>query len=154
MKIKLESSAFGQGELIPLKHTGDDKDVSPPLRWSWAPKECKSIALIFEDPDAPISTWVHWVIFNIPADANSLPEGVPTDKILAGSGIKQGVNDFGWYGYGGPCPPKGTEHRYFFKIYALDAMLDLDAGATKSDLLNAMAGHILTQGELMGKYKR
>ena len=84
MKIKLESSAFGQGELIPLKHTGDDKDVSPPLRWSWAPKECKSIALIFEDPDAPISTWVHWVIFNIPADANSLPEGVPTDKILAG----------------------------------------------------------------------
>jgi len=152
MDIKITSSAFQDGGLIPAKYTCDGADVSPPLQWDNVPDGTKSIALICDDPDAPMGTFVHWVIFSLPAETRQLTEKVPADKILP-SGARQGTSDFGRIGYGGPCPPSGT-HRYFFKIYALDAKVDLPAGARKSDLLKAMQGHILAQGQLVGKYKR
>ena len=152
MDIKITSSAFEDGGLIPAKYTCDGADVSPPLQWNKVPEGTKSIALICDDPDAPMGTWVHWVIFGLPADIRELAEDVPPDKTLP-NGARQGTSDFGRIGYGGPCPPSGT-HRYFFKIYALDRELDLPAGARKRDLLKAVEGHILGQGELVGKYKR
>lgn len=152
MDIKITSSAFEDGGLIPAKYTCDGADVSPPLQWDAVPEGTKSIALICDDPDAPMGTWVHWVIFGLPADIRELAEDVPPDKTLP-NGARQGTSDFGRIGYGGPCPPSGT-HRYFFKIYALDRELDLPAGARKRDLLKAVEGHILGQGELVGKYKR
>ena len=152
MDIKVTSSAFAEGGLIPSKYTCDGSDVSPPLQWDSLPEGTGSIAMISDDPDAPMGTWVHWVIFGLPADTKELKENIPPDNTLP-NGAKQGTNDFGRIGYGGPCPPGGT-HRYFFKIYALDTELDLAAGATKNDLLNAMEGHILGQGQLIGKYKR
>ncbi len=152
MEIKVTSSAFKEGGMIPAKYTCDGADVSPPLQWDAVHEGTQSVALICDDPDAPMGTWVHWVLFNLPGTTSSLAEKVPTDKTLA-SGAKQGTNDFRKIGYGGPCPPGGT-HRYFFKIYALDTQLDLPAGADKARLLKAMQGHILAQGELMGKYKR
>ena len=151
--MQLTSSAFSEGATIPKKYTADGADVSPPLQWQGAPQTTKSIALICDDPDAPRGTWVHWVLFNLPADKNELPEGVPATATLTG-GARQGKNDFGKLGYGGPSPPKGKPHRYFFKIYALDALLDLKEGATKAQLEKAMAGHILAQGQLMGTYGR
>ena len=153
MQISIKSPAFAEGDMIPQAYTCDGKDISPALTWSAVPSGCKSIAVICDDPDAPMGTWVHWVIFNIPANATSLPEGVPKDKVLA-DGSKQGSNDFRRIGYGGPCPPAGPAHRYFFKIYALDASLELQPGASKKELLKAMEGHILSEGQLMGKYKR
>ncbi len=152
MEIKITSSAFEDGGLIPAKYTCDGADVSPPLQWDAVPEGTKSIALICDDPDAPMSTWVHWVLFNLPSDAKELAENIPTEETLP-NGAKQGVNDFGRVGYGGPCPPSGT-HRYFFKIYALDTEVGLPAGADKRQLLKAMEGHILEQGQLIGKYKR
>lgn len=152
MEIKITSTAFAEGGMIPAKYTCDGADVSPPLQWDAVPEGTKSIALINDDPDAPMGTWVHWVIFNIPADVKELGENIPTDKILS-NGAKQGINDFRRIGYGGPCPPGGT-HRYFFKIYTLDAEIDLDAGANKEQLLQAMEGHIIGQGQLIGKYTR
>jgi len=152
MDIKITSSAFQDGGLIPAKYTCDGADVSPPLQWDRVPEGAKSIALICDDPDAPMGTFVHWVIFSLPAETRQLAEKVTADKILP-SGARQGTSDFGRVGYGGPCPPSGT-HRYFFKVYALDTTLDLPAGARKSDLLKAMQGHILGQGQLIGKYKR
>ena len=152
MDIKITSSAFEDGGLIPAKYTCDGADISPPLQWDAVPESTKSIALICDDPDAPMGTWVHWVIFGLPADIRELAEDVPPDKTLP-NGARQGTSDFGRIGYGGPCPPSGT-HRYFFKIYALDRELDLPAGARKRDLLKAVEGHILGQGELVGKYKR
>lgn len=152
MAIKITSAAFREGEMIPRKYTCDGDDVSPPLAWSGVPPEAKSVALINDDPDAPVGTWVHWVLFNLPADITELPEGVPPNLEL-GSGAKQGRNDFRRIGYGGPCPPGGT-HRYFFKLYALDTALPLPAGATKAELLRVMQGHILAEGQLIGKYKR
>ena len=152
MEIKITSSAFADGGLIPAKYTCDGADVSPPLQWDVVPEGAKSIALICDDPDAPMGTWVHWVLFNLPAQAKDLAENIPPDKTLP-DGAKQGTNDFRRIGYGGPCPPSGT-HRYFFKIYALDTELDLEAGASKRQLLKAMDGHILAQGQLIGKYKR
>jgi len=116
------------------------------------PEGTRSIALICDDPDAPMGTWVHWVLFNLPSDAKELAENIPTEETLP-NGAKQGVNDFGRVGYGGPCPPGGT-HRYFFKIYALDTEVGLQAGADKRRLLKTMEGHILGQGQLIGKYKR
>jgi len=150
--MKLISSAFKEGEMIPSKYTCDGPDVSPPLEWSDAPAGTKSFALISDDPDAPVGTWVHWVIFNIPANEHKLEENVPKTEVLK-NGARQGKNDFGRLGYGGPCPPGGT-HRYFFKLYALDRELDLRPGATKRDLLKAMEGHVLAEAYLMGKYKR
>lgn len=152
MKITVTSTAFEEGGMIPPKYTCDGDDISPPLALAGIPEGTKSIALISDDPDAPVGTWVHWVLFNLPPDTKELPEKVPPERILP-SGASHGTNDFRRLGYGGPCPPGGT-HRYYFKIYALDAMLDLPAGATKKDLEKAMEGHILAQGQLMGKYKR
>lgn len=152
MEIKITSSAFVEEGMIPSKYTCDGQDVSPPLEWGAVPEGTKSIALISDDPDAPRGTWVHWVLFNLPAETRKLEEDIPPDKTLP-SGARQGTTDFGRVGYGGPCPPSGT-HRYFFKIYALDTKLDLAAGANKSELLKAMEGHVLGQGQLIGKYKR
>ena len=152
MEIKITSSAFEDGGLIPAKYTCDGADMSPPLQWDAVPEGTKSIALICDDPDAPMGTFVHWVIFGLPADTRELAENIPSDETLP-NGAKQGTSDFGRIGYGGPCPPSGT-HRYFFKIYALDAEVELAAGASKRELLKAMEGHILGQGQLIGKYKR
>ncbi len=153
MNIELTSSAFGEGTSIPKPYTGDGEDVSPPLRWSEPPPGTKSLALICDDPDAPRGTWVHWVLFNLPADQRELEEAVPRQETLA-SGARQGKNDFGKIGYGGPAPPPGKPHRYFFKLYAVDAMLDLAPGATKAQLLEALKGHILAEGQFMGHYGR
>ncbi|MEW5806960.1 MAG: YbhB/YbcL family Raf kinase inhibitor-like protein [Acidobacteriota bacterium] len=152
MEIKMKSHAFEEGGMIPSKYTCDGEDISPPLSWSAMPEGTKSLALISDDPDAPMGTWVHWVIFNLPPDVSELPENVPKQRTLPNGG-KQGANDFRKIGYGGPCPPGGT-HRYYFKLYALDTMLSLDAGVTKKQILKAMEGHILAEGRLMGKYKR
>ena len=150
--MKLESSAFTSGQPIPQKHTCDGGDQSPPLTWSDAPQGTKSFALIADDPDAPMGTWVHWVIFNLPAQTHSLPEGVAkTDSAVGGT---QGRNDFGKTGYGGPCPPPGKPHRYFFQLYALDSNLALKASAMKADVEKAMQGHIVGKAELMGTYQR
>jgi Raf kinase inhibitor-like YbhB/YbcL family protein len=151
--MKVTSSAFQEGASIPKKYTADDKDVSPPLRWEGAPEGTKSFALICDDPDAPRGTWVHWVLFNIPGDKSELPEDVPASAKPA-DGSRQGKNDFGKLGYGGPAPPPGKPHRYFFKLYALDSMLDLKEGASKQDVEKAMANHVLGQGQLIGKYGR
>jgi len=153
MKLELTSSAFKEGESIPTKHTCYGDDVSPPLKWSGIPNSAKSLALICDDPDAPAGTWVHWVLYDLPANVNELPEGIAASETTP-QGAKQGVNDFQRVGYGGPCPPSGKPHRYFFKLYALDAELSLKPRATKSDLLNAMKGHTLAEGQLMGTYKR
>lgn len=153
MFIELTSTAFQPGETIPKQHTGDGADQSPPLRWSEPPKGTQSLALICDDPDAPRGTWVHWVLFNLPAQARELNESVPTTESLSNGG-KQGKNDFGNIGYGGPAPPRGKPHRYFFKLYALDVALDLPAGATKAQLVDAMTAHILAVGQLVGKYQR
>ena len=153
MSIKLTSTAFQAGATIPKEYTGDGADQSPALSWSEPPKETQSFALICDDPDAPRGTWVHWVLFNLPAQTRQLEQGVPTTDTLA-SGAKHGKNDFGNVGYGGPAPPKGKPHRYFFRLYALDANLDLPAGASKAQLETAMKGHILAEGQLMGKYGR
>jgi len=153
MAFTLSSPAFKQGDPIPKKFTCEGTDVSPALKWSGAPAGTKSFALIVDDPDAPVGTWVHWVLFNIPGETTSLPEGLATTGEFP-DGSKQGTNDFKRLGYGGPCPPPGPAHRYFFKLYALDQPLDLPTGATKAKVLDAITGHILGQGELLGKYKR
>ncbi len=150
--MKLSSPAFDEGAMIPVKYTCDGVDVSPPLKWSDAPAGVKSFALICDDPDAPMGTWVHWVAYNIPPNVNELAEGVPAVDTLS-DGTRQGINDFRKKGYGGPCPPGGT-HRYYFKLYALDATIPVEAGMTKAKLLKAMQGHILSEAQLMGKYKR
>jgi Raf kinase inhibitor-like YbhB/YbcL family protein len=153
MTLELTSTAFQQGVTIPKQYTGDGADQSPPLHWSEPPPGTNSLALICDDPDAPRGTWVHWVLFNLPAQTRELDEGVPTKEALP-SGAKQGKNDFGNIGYGGPAPPKGRAHRYFFKLYALGVGVELAPGATKAQLESAMKGHILAQGQLMGTYKR
>ncbi len=152
MELDIKSSAFEEGELIPEKYTCDGEDVSPPLSWTPPPKETKSIVLICDDPDAPMGTWVHWVLFGLSPDTLELPEGISHEKEVLG-GAKHGLNDFRRYGYGGPCPPGGT-HRYFFKLYAVDTQVGLNAGATKDEVLNALKGHILAEGNLMGRYRR
>lgn len=152
MEISITSTAFKAEGMIPAKYTCDGADVSPALRWDGIPNGTASIALICDDPDAPMGTWVHWVLFNLPAGTKELKESVPPEKTLP-DGARQGTNDFRKIGYGGPCPPGGT-HRYYFKIYALDKQLDMPAGADKAQLLRAMEGHVLAQGQLMGKYKR
>jgi len=151
-KIELSSTAFGEGSTIPSDFTCDGADMSPPIEWSGVPADAKSIAVIAEDPDAPGGDWVHWLIYNLPADFNRLPAGIPQKADLPNGGL-QGRNDFGGIGYGGPCPPRGT-HRYFFKIYALDTLLPLNPGAVKKELLDAMQGHVLAEGKLMGTYER
>jgi len=150
--MKLTSTAFSEGGMIPAQYTCNGPDVSPPLNWEDVPEETKSLALIADDPDAPVGTWVHWVLYNLPADTHELQEDLPKTKVLP-NGAMQGTNDFRKIGYNGPCPPGGT-HRYFFKLYALDEMVDLNPGARKKDLLDAMKGHILAECQLMGKFSR
>lgn len=150
--MEIKSSSFNHEDMIPAKYTCDGQNISPPLSWSGAPEKTKSFTLICDDPDAPAGTWVHWVIFDIPAKVNSLPEKTSRQEEIKGLG-KNGKNTSGRYGYDGPCPPSGT-HRYYFKLYALDTMLNKKAGLTKEDLLAAMKGHILSEAQLMGKYKR
>ena len=150
--IKVTSSAFSEGGMIPKKYTRDGEDISPPLSWTAVPEDTKSIALICDDPDAPMGTWVHWVIFNIPAVTRELPSNIPPLPVIK-NGAKQGLNDFRKHGYNGPSPPGGT-HRYYFKLYALDIEIDLPSETTKEQLLKAMEGHILAKGQIMGKYKR
>ncbi len=152
MEIKITSSTFDDGGLIPAKYTCDGADISPPLQWDAVPEGARSIALICDDPDAPMGTWVHWVLFDLPAETRELAEKFPDDETLP-DGTRQGITDFGKTGYGGPCPPSGT-HRYFFKIYALDTKIEPVAIADKDHLLKVMEGHILGQGQLIGKYKR
>jgi len=152
MALEITSSAISEGEMIPTRYTCDGPDVSPDLAWSGVPDTAQSLALICDDPDAPMGTWVHWVLFNIPAGTSGLPAEIPPDTTLE-NGARHGTNDFRRLGYGGPCPPGGT-HRYFFKLYALDTELDLASGITKAQLLEAMEGHILAEAQLMGKYKR
>ncbi len=152
MTLQITSTAFSEGGMIPKRYTCDETDVSPDLSWSGVPEETKSLALICDDPDAPVGTWVHWVLFNIPAGENGIQPEVAPEATLP-NGAKHGTNDFRRLGYGGPCPPGGT-HRYFFKLYALDTVLSLESGATKAQLEDAMRGHILAEAQLMGKYKR
>jgi hypothetical protein len=152
MTIEVTSPAFEEDAMIPAKYTADGPNVSPPLKWEGIPEATKSIALISDDPDAPVGTWVHWIMWNIPPDTEGLAEDVPTDQELP-DGSVQGINGFGDTGYGGPAPPSGT-HRYYFKVYALDTKLDLPADSKKSDLVSAMKDQVLAQGQLMGKYKR
>ena len=145
--LTITSSAFKSEEFIPSKFTCDGTDVNPALAISNVPPEAKSLVLIMDDPDAPGGIWVHWVVWNIDPKTREIVENsVPR-------GAKQGVNDFRKTPYGGPCPPSGT-HRYFFKLYVLDVLLDLGSGTTKGALEKAMKGHVLAQAELMGKYKR
>ena len=152
MEMKVTSSAFQNEGMIPSKYTDDGSDVSPPLMIESVPEGTKSLALISDDPDAPMGTWIHWVMWNIPADSKELPEAIPTDAKLPDGSI-QGMTSFGRHGYGGPAPPSGT-HRFYFKFYALDTKLNLSEKAGKKELLKAMEGHIIAQGQLMGKYKR
>ncbi len=150
--MDIKSTAFKNGETIPKKYTCEGEDVSPPLSWSSPPNGTKSMVLICDDPDAPVGTWVHWVLFGLSPSVTSLPEGVPAKE--SAEGAKQGRNDFGNLGYGGPCPPPGPAHRYFFKLYAVDKELNLKPGATKAEVMKAIEGHILDEGQLMGKYRR
>lgn len=153
MAFQLKTTAFVNGGEIPRKYTSDGSDLSPALSWEDAPDGTHSLALIADDPDAPMGTWTHWIIWNISAQAAGLPEGVARAENLDDGGV-QGRNDFKRIGYGGPCPPPGKAHRYFFKLYALDAMLDLKAGSGRKELERALQRHVLSQTELMGTYRR
>ena len=153
MKMEVTSSAFQAGQKIKTKYTCEGADISPPLQWSGVPAGTKGLALICDDPDAPAGTWVHWVLYDLPITATDLAVNVPALETLP-SGAKQGINDFKRVGYGGPCPPPGKPHRYYFKLYALDAALLLKPRATKQELLRAMDGHILAEARLSGNYQR
>lgn len=152
--MKVESPAFKSGDVIPKRYTCDGENISPPLVWLGYPKEAKSFVLIVDDPDAPAGTFTHWVVYDIPINEPSLKENFPKDGQVGS--VKQGMNDFGKIGYGGPCPPKGHGyHRYFFRIYALNIeSLGLPPGATRKQVESKMKGHILSEGYTMGRYRR
>jgi Raf kinase inhibitor-like YbhB/YbcL family protein len=151
--LDLASSNFQAGATIPAKYTCDGADTSPELKWTSVPQATQGFALIVIDPDAPIGEFVHWVLYNIPGATRELPDGLPAQQQLA-DGALQGRNDFGRIGYGGPCPPGSSPHRYVFRLYALDAKLNLPAGATRAQVEKAIAGHILAHGELTARYQR
>lgn len=152
--MKLQSKNFAHGGDIPKRHTCSGEDISPELTWDDAPAATQSFALIVDDPDAPGGLWVHWVLYNLPGDRRSLPENIQP-AAFPDDATRQGRNDFGKTGYGGPCPPQGHgPHRYIFKLYALDSTLDLPPDARKGELEQAMKGHILAQAEYMGRYER
>lgn len=151
--LNVTSAAYVDGTAIPVKYTCQGEDVSPPYEWSGAPAGTKAWAIIFDDPDAPMRTWVHWILYNLPPETTRLPEGASTGPGLP-TGSVQGKNSWGREAYGGPCPPAGKAHRYYFKVYALDAELSLGPGAEKSTLVRAMKGHVLAAGSLHGTYKR
>jgi Raf kinase inhibitor-like YbhB/YbcL family protein len=151
--MKLTSQAVRPGQPIPAIHSCEGEDRSPALVWDEVPANTRSLAVIVDDPDAPRGTYVHWVLYNLPADAIELAAGVPRMAELP-SGARQGINDSGDVGYRGPCPPRGGPHRYFFHLYALDCALNLPPGVNRSDLEAAMAGHVLAEAALMGTYQR
>lgn len=153
MDLQLTSTAFSNGEEIPVTHTADGPDLSPPLAWQGAPEDTESFALICDDPDAPMGTWVHWVYYNIPPDLSELPEGIPGTEEPPTGGL-QGKNDFGRTGYGGPSPPPGKPHRYFFKLYALNTLIGLGPGATKTMVEQVIKSNCLAETELVGTYQR
>jgi Raf kinase inhibitor-like YbhB/YbcL family protein len=178
LTILLRSPAFSDGAMIPNEYTSDGSDRSPPLEWSGVPDSARTLALICDDPDAPMGTWSHWVLFDLSPQVPALKEGIPAAETLAfppneradpaaeggsppgavspvsgATPARQGKNDFGKVGYGGPCPPGGT-HRYVFRLYALDTRLGLGSAATRSDVLKAIQGHILAEGRLVGRYRR
>jgi hypothetical protein len=153
MSFALSSTAFPNGGEIPRRHTCDGTDLSPALAWQDVPAGTQSLALIADDPDAPAGTWTHWLLWNIPARATLLLEDAAKIELLD-NGARQGINDFQRIGYGGPCPPPGKPHRYYFKLYALDARLDLKPGATKADLELAIKPHLLAEAQWMGTYQR
>ena len=152
MSIRMQSSAFQDDGMIPPRYTCDGQNISPGLQWAAIPEEARSLALIADDPDAPSGTFVHWVLYGLSPERHELTENMPKDEILP-NGARQGINDFGRTGYGGLCPPSGT-HRYYFTLYALDTEIDLPPGESKAALLDAMEGHILAKGQIMGRYKR
>ena len=149
----ITTDGFRPGERIPDKYTCEGRDISPALRWKSVPAGTQSLALILDDPDAPMGKFTHWLVCNIPPDKGGLPEGVPMRAVLPDKS-RQGVTGFGREGYGGPCPPPGKPHRYYFRLYALDRKIDLAPGFRQKDLEDAMRGHILAQGELMGTFSR
>jgi Raf kinase inhibitor-like YbhB/YbcL family protein len=153
MALGVSSPSFASGAEIPKKFTCDSSDVSPQLVWSEPPSGTKSFALLVDDPDAPAGNWNHWTLWNLPPSARGLPQEVSKEATLPDS-TEQGKNDFRKTGYNGPCPPPGKPHRYYFKLFALDTKLDLKLGASKGELEAAMKGHILAQGEWMGRYGR
>ena len=153
MALSISSPAFKDGERIPAKYTCDGQGISPPLSWGEPPAGTRAFALICDDPDAPSGVFTHWVLFNLPASTRQLPEGVPAQNQLQ-NGALHGRNDFRRNGYGSPCPPSGPAHRYRFTLYALDKPLDLKAGVSKQQVIDAMKGHILAQGQLTGTYQR
>lgn len=153
MTFHLTSTAFRDGDTIPRVYTADGQDISPPLKWTDPPPDTRSFVLICDDPDAPHRTFTHWLIFNLPAESRELSEGALSDAEWP-NGTRQGINDFGNTGYGGPSPPAGKPHRYYFKLYALDQPLDLTPGATKEQILAALEGHQLRASQLMGTYGR
>lgn len=153
MAFELTSSAFESEEPIPDRYTCEGADVSVPLAWSGVPEGTKEFALVLEDPDAPGGTFTHWLLYNVPANRSELPEGVETDPNLPWGGA-QGRNDFGNTGYGGPCPPMGSTHRYIFRLYALDEALNLPPGASRHQLLSEVEDHTLARAGLTGEYGR
>ena len=153
MSIAVTSPAFSEGVAIPKRHAGEGDNLSPAISWSGSPSSAKSFVLLVEDPDAPSGTFVHWVLFNVPPGVGKLAEGLPAKSTLPGVG-RQGTNDAHEIGYFGPYPPPGKPHRYFFKIFALDRMLDLPDGCDPAQVHLAMQDHILDTGSLMGTYRR
>jgi hypothetical protein len=153
MPFELHSSAFEEGGTIPIVHTCDGEDRSPPLAWSGAPPGTRSFALIVHDPDAPVGDWVHWVVYDLPATCRALPEGVPPRPKVTGLGC-QGRNDFRKVGWGGPCPPRGRAHRYRFRLLALDAAPEPPSSPTRDRLLEALSGHVLGEAVLTVMYQR
>lgn len=152
-KLTVTSSSFRNGEFIPRKHTCDGRDKSPALRWDPIPKGTQSFVIIADDPDAPNGTWTHWILYDMPPTINFIPKGFPPIKKLANA-EKHGLNDFAKLGYAGPCPPLGEEHRYYFRVYAVDKMFGFDASKSREEIDQAIEGHVLAKGELMGRYKR
>jgi len=153
LPFELISTAFEQGEPIPAQYSCDGKDISPSLAWGDPPQGTQSLALIMDDPDAPVGTWDHWIVFNIPADVRELPDAMPAGMKFGDVAATFGKNSWGRSDYGGPCPP-GGKHRYFFKLYALDTTLSLDENADKTQVFAAMEGHVLAETELMGTFSR
>lgn len=151
--MKIESPAFQDGQPIPPVYTCKGRDISPELALSGVPAGAKALALICDDPDAPAGTWVHWVLFDLPASTTTLPEALGKSQHVLNTAA-QGLNDFGKLGYGGPCPPPGKPHRYYFKLYALSAALGLKPGASKADVEKAMQGKVLAETSLMGTFTR
>ncbi len=156
MSMIITSPAFEYGKPIPVKYTCDGVDISPELRWNHIPPGTESLVLIMDDPDAPVGVFTHWVVFNLPPESRGIPEGANLSVIFADASLVpvEGRNDFGRIGYGGPCPPPGPPHRYFFRLYAVEGVLNLPRGARKEAVLSRIRGYILSEATYMGIYQR